>query len=91
MSKVHKLNSRKAETLQEQYPNEGKTEEVKKAEIQENNHFRDHSVEEIRKKYLQFTVYMEALNAVLELPIDATLGQFSTRIHDLVMATNKEQ
>lgn len=77
--------------LEEQFPQEAEVITEGARQMNEDNHFRNHDVSIIRKKYLQFTVYMEALNEVLELPREATVEQFSRRIHDIVLATNKEE
>lgn len=60
----------------------------RQAEVQENNHFKYHEPQEVRKKYMEFTVFMTALNQTLELNKDATVEQFAARIHDLVMRAN---
>jgi len=44
----------------------------------------------VKKKYLQFTVYMEALNNVLGLDKWANVEDFAMRIIDLMYANNVE-
>jgi len=50
----------------------------------ESNYFKDHEIPVIKKKYLQFTVFMEALNEVLELDRYATVETFARRIQHLI-------
>jgi len=78
------------EGLSDQFPNTGVLEETTKNEMNPDNYFQNMEVEIIRKKYLQFTVYMEALQDVLGLDRYATIDQFAHRVRDIVLATNKE-
>jgi len=70
----------------EQFPNQAVIANSKARAMPENNFFINHSVEDIRKKYLQFTVFMEQLNNVLELDRFASVEQFANRIRDIVIA-----
>lgn len=79
-----------AETLEEKFPNEAKFQNGQKRTINEDNHFREHSLDDIRRRYLKFTVFMEALNQVLELDRSASVDHFAKRIVDLVHAANQE-
>lgn len=81
---------REATDPAKQYPNEAKFVNGEKRTVNEDNHFKGHDVEVIRKKYLKFTVFMESLNDVLELDRFATVDQFAKRIVDLVHAANQE-
>lgn len=74
--------------LKDQFPNEAKL-DAEKEEVQENNYFKEFDKQLLQKKYLQFTVYMEAVNDVLELSRESTVEQFAKRVHDLVMATQE--
>jgi len=78
------------EGLSDQFPNPGVLEDTTKNEMNPDNYFQKMEVEIIRKKYLQFTVYMEALQDVLELDRYASIDQFAHRVRDIVLATNKE-
>lgn len=85
-----KLNGiQEAETLEENYPNEATFKKGSDRNTSEENYFRDHDVELVRKKYIQFTVYMEAMNQVMELGLNASVEDFAFRIRDLVEAAQK--
>jgi len=83
-------NHKPQEGLSDQYPNEATISDVRENPMNPDNHFQHTDVEVIRKKYLQFTVYMEALQDVLELDRFATIDQFAHRVRDIVLATNKQ-
>lgn len=88
MKVVHNKSKQHEEaTLEEKYPNVAQVGDGSPSDVQENNYFKDHEVEQIMKKYLQFTVFMEALNDILELDRYATVETFARRIAHLV---NKE-
>jgi len=55
------------------------------------NYFHGMPLEEVRKKYIHFTVFMESLNKVLELPINTDIETLSRRIYDLVYAANPQE
>lgn len=74
----------------EKFPNEAAVSAGQTQEVHENNHFRNHELEVIRKKYVRFSILMELLNDDLELPITATVEQFAHRIRDLVYAQQRE-
>jgi len=57
--------------------------------VHENNHFKNHADTDIRKKYMEFTVFMTSLNNTLELDRTAGIEQLAQRIHDLCMAAAK--
>jgi len=83
--------TKEAEALLEKFPNEA----VLKDELQANetnpdNYFQNMEIELIRKKYIQFTVYLEALYEVLELSRLSTVDQFAHRIRDIVIASKKD-
>jgi len=82
-------NLKRSNDPKKDYPNPGMVHEQKVLDVHENNHFKNHSPDDLRKRYLQFTVFMEQLNFILELKRDATVEQFATRVHDLVMAAAK--
>jgi len=71
-------------TIIERFPNEGYVGNGQERQLPENNYFTDHEDAQIKKKYLQFTVFMEALNQVLELDRYATVETFAIRIRHLV-------
>jgi len=75
-------------TLEEQFPNEGQIEELRKAEMPDNNFFKNYSKDEIRKKYLMMNVLMEILHDTIELEHHATIDQFARRVSDLAIAAN---
>jgi len=52
------------------------------------NFFAAHHPGEIQKKYIQFSVFMEHLLIVLELPRAASMEQVANRIRDIVVAAN---
>jgi len=80
----------KQKTLKEQYPIEGTFEPGTQNQTNADNHFENHELWEVRKKYTQMTVYMEALNRVLELENDANADTFMNRVRDLMIASNRE-
>lgn len=86
VSKTIKLPKGTTKNLQDQYPNPGQQENVLQATMQENNHFKTFEPEEIRVRYMRFSVFMEALNNNLDLDRSATVEQFARRISDLVQA-----
>jgi len=53
------------------------------------NFFSAHHPGEIQKKYIQFSVFMEHLLQVLELPRAASMEQVANRIRDIVIAANQ--
>lgn len=57
--------------------------------MHENNYFKEHEPHVIRRKYMEFTVFMTALNQTLELDKSNDVNKFAARIHDLVMAAAK--
>lgn len=59
--------------------------------MHESNHFRNLTDEEIRKRYLQFSVFMEQVNNTLGLDRYATVDQFAARVNDLVTAASTVQ
>jgi len=72
--------------LAEQYPTEAQVLETRRNQMNPDNHFRNHSKDEIAKRYVQMHVLMEYVNQCLELPPAATVEQLARRIHDLVYA-----
>lgn len=85
MSKTIKL-PRNSKPLEEQYPNEGTITEIRAEDVHENNYFKGRDIEEMRKKYVKFSILMEAVNETIELPNSATVEQFANRIRDLIYA-----
>jgi len=81
----------KKQKLEERFPIEGTFTEGKQNSTNPDNYFANHSVDLIRKKYIQQTVYMEALNQVLELNQDATAETFMQRVRDLIIASQREE
>jgi len=91
LHKVQQLKNKEGATLEEQFPNDAKLSKGKKAEVHENNHFKNHPLEDVKKKYVRFSIFMEILNDALELdPKTATIEQFAHRIRDLVYAQQRE-
>lgn len=89
MKVVHNKSKRHEEaTLDEKYPNEAQVLEGQKLDVQENNYWKNHELEQIKKKYLQFTVFIEAINEVLELDRYATVETFARRIAELIQREN---
>jgi len=79
-----KNNQHEDATIIEKFPNEAKVGDGEARLVHENNFFKDHETAVIKKKYLQFTVFMEALNEVLELDRYATVETFARRIQHLI-------
>lgn len=88
MEVVHK--NKKTKTLVEQFPNEGKQTSQKERTLHEDNHFQNHSQDEVRKKYLQWMVISEYMNQILELPHNSTFQELGNRAYQLFQA-NKGQ
>jgi len=74
----------------EKFPNEAKLGKGEAVQVHENNHWKNHDLEVVRKKYVRFSILMELLNDDLELPKTATVEQFALRIRDLVYAQQRE-
>jgi len=81
----------KPTTIEEKYPNKGKIINGQEQKLNPDNYFHGMPLDEVRKKYIHFTVFMESLNKVLELPIDTNIETLSRRIYDLVYAANPEK
>lgn len=75
--------------MEEKFPNPGEVPKVEEVHVHENNYFKDYDPREVRKKYMEFTVFMTALNQTLCLDKNSGVEQFSARVHDLVMAAAK--
>jgi len=60
--------------------------DLRKADVHENNYFKGFPPDDLKKRYLQFSVFMEQVNNTLDLTREATIDQFSRRVHDIVMA-----
>jgi len=80
----------KQKSLKEQYPIEGTFTEGEQQQVNQDNYFRDFELEDIRKRYLKMTVFMETLHEVLELSFDSSGQQFMIRIGELITAANRE-
>jgi len=90
MSKIKKLPSRtQPSNPDEAYPNEGKQINQEIPEVHENNYFKDMPAEDIRRRYMKFSVMMEGVNESLDLTRSANVDQFALRVRDLVLATQK--
>lgn len=72
------------------FPIKGEMVEGKKT-LNPDNYYKDHEIDLLRKKYLQFTVFFEALTEVLECRRDCSVEEFGSRIRDLVYAANQEE
>lgn len=89
MKVVHnKSKNREEATMEEKFPNVAQVMDGHQLQVQENNWFKNHEVAVVVKKYLQFTVFMEALNEVLELDRYATVETFARRISELIQKEN---
>jgi len=62
----------------------------KKRDFNQDNYFASMDIEETRKKYLQFSVFMEALNNVLGLNRHSSMDEFAHRIRDLIIASHRD-
>lgn len=71
------------------YPNEGIEEAKVVDQVHENNYFKDFPAEDIRRRYMKFSVMMEGVNESLDLSRQASVDQFALRVRDLVLATQK--
>lgn len=81
----------KTKNLKENFPNEGTFSDGKKSPLNPDNYFHGMPLWDVRRKYIRFTVYMEAINKELELQKDASIEQLSQRIYDLVYASQQEE
>lgn len=77
-------------SIVDKFPNEARVTQGTPVEVHENNHFKDHDLEIVRKKYVRFSILMELVNDDLELQKTATVEQFAHRIRDLVQAQQRE-
>ena len=61
-------------------------------EVHENNYFKNHELEVVRKKYVRFSIMMEYLNDILEVDSKTVnVETFAHRIRDLVYAQQREE
>jgi len=81
---IHNKNQHEDATIIEKFPNEAKVGNGEARTVHENNYFANHENAVVKKKYLQFTVFMEAMNEVLELDRYATVEVFARRIQHLI-------
>lgn len=88
---MRKLSKKVDPSIAEKFPNEARVTSGEKVEVHENNHFKNHELWDVRKKYVRFSILMEYLNEVLELPQTATVDQFAHRIRDIVYAQQREE
>lgn len=88
---MRRLQGKPEAHITEKFPNEASVTAGEKVDVHENNHFKNHELEIIRKKYVRFSILMELLNDDLELPKTATVEQFAHRIRDLVYAQQREE
>lgn len=93
MSKIKQMRNVKPahqhSEIEENYPNPGEVKNIKVPEVHENNYFKNNDADDLRRRYLRFSVFMEELNNTLDLSRNASVEQFAQRVHDLVMATQK--
>jgi len=87
---MRRLSNKTEKSITEQFPNEATITAGEKVEVHENNYFKNHELDIVRKKYVKFSVLMEIVNDDLELPQTATVEQFAHRIRDLVFAQQRE-
>jgi len=71
------------DAFDEKYPNIGKVEEFQERKVNDDNYFQNHEKEQVAKKFIQMTVFCEALNEVLELDQNANVEMLAFRIRDL--------
>jgi len=77
--------------LVEKFPNEAKLGNGQIALVHENNYFKDMPLEEVRSRYVKFSVFMTEVNKVLDLENHtATLDGLALRIRDLAYAQQRE-
>ena len=76
--------------IAEQFPNVGQFTEGKKADVHENNFFKDMDIEEVHRRYVRFSVFMESVNEALSLDNHSTIETFAFRVRDLVYANQRE-
>jgi len=77
--------------LAEQFPNEGIIQDGSVSEVHENNYFKDMPLEEVRNRYVKFSVFMTEVNQALDLENHtATIDQMAHRIRDLVYANQRK-
>jgi len=75
--------------LDSEFPNPGVKKNVKEVDVHESNYFVKTPKMEIRRKYMQYSVFMEAINNTLGLPITSSLDDFAKRVNDLIEAARK--
>lgn len=73
--------------LEEKFPNVGEVVEETTRRMEENNHFINHTEEQLREKYIKFTVLMDFINQVLELEPSNTVDVFAQRVNNLISAS----
>jgi len=79
-------------SIVEKYPNEATVTSGEKVQVHENNYFKDHTLEDVRHRYVRFSVLMEYLNEILELNAHtANVEQFAHSVRDLVYAQQREE
>jgi len=78
----------KKKDLQEQYPKPGEIKNQKRSILPENNFYYGRQTKEVRRRYMQFSVFMEAMNESLELPQNSSPEDMTRRINDLMTAVN---
>lgn len=85
------MKNKEQETIEEKYPNVATFGNGQKKKLNDDNFFKDHDLEVIRQKYIKFTVFMEAINDVLELGRETSVEQFAMRVRDIVYAAQQEE
>jgi len=88
---MRRLSKSEEPHIKDKFPNEAEISAGQKQQVHENNYFKDHELELVRKKYVRFSVLMEYLHDVLELDLKTTtIEQFGLRVRDLVYAQQRE-
>lgn len=77
MVKIRTLQSDK--DIAEAYPNEALVTGKTQHQVHESNYFINHDEDVIKKKFVQWLTLMEFLNAIMELPVNATFNDLANR------------
>ena len=89
---MRRLSNKTDPSIAEKFPNEATVTSGEKQEVHENNHFKNHELADVRKKYVRFSVLMEYLNDILEVDSKTVnVETFAHRIRDLVYAQQREE
>lgn len=81
------VNMTPQEALEKKFPNPGELVDQEVRRMEENNFFINHTEDQIREKYIKFTVLMDYINQTLELGTASTVEEFAMRVNNLISAS----